>query len=183
MKYRYILSAIIPLLILASIGYAKELQVGETAPDFTLPYASQDTINFDGVSLSEFHGKQPVVLAFYPADWSPGCTTQMCTFHDNFTAFNDLNTAVFGISGDYVFSHKAWIDSMGFQFKLLSDHRHKVARMYNSYRPKMGMNKRTVFVIDKNGKISYINMEYTPGDPADFEALKQHLASLEPKTK
>lgn len=161
-----------------SIALAAPPKVGDPAPDFTLPFASQDTINFDGVTLSDYHGEYPVVLAFYPADWSPGCTTQMCNFRDNFSAFNAIDAEIFGISGDYVFSHKAWIDSMGFQFKLLSDHQHKVAQMYESYRPKLGMNKRTVFVVAPDGTISYIDMEYSPGDPADFDALQQHLSSL-----
>jgi len=178
MRNTHLLSVIVFVLIGTSFVFAQGVQVGDTAPDFRLPYASQDTINFDGITLSEFHGKQPVVLAFYPADWSPGCTTQMCTFRDNFFDFDTLDAEILGISGDYVFSHKAWIDSMGFQFKLLSDHQHKVAQMYNSYRPKHGMNKRTVFVVDTDGKISYKNMAYHPGDPGDFEALQEHIASL-----
>ncbi len=172
--------AVIITLIIGAAGTisAADLQVGENAPDFILPYASPDTINFDGIRLSQYQGKKYVVLAFYPADWSPGCTTQMCNFRDNFRALNQLDAEIIGVSGDYVFSHQAWIDHHGIQFKLASDHQHKVARMYNSYRPKIGMNKRTVFVIDKEGKISYINMEYSAGNPEDFEALQQHLVSL-----
>ncbi|MCF7805958.1 MAG: redoxin domain-containing protein [Candidatus Marinimicrobia bacterium] len=178
MKKRQLLYLGIALLVNTSLLFGKDLQVGDQAPDFTLPFATKDTINFDGINLSDFYGKQPVVIAFYPADWSSGCTTQMCTFRDNISAFNAIDAEVLGISGDYVFSHKAWIDSMGFQFKLLSDHKHKVAQMYNSYNPKRGFNKRTVYVVDEDGKISYINMEYSPGDPADFDELQQHLSSL-----
>jgi len=172
--------AIILTLIIGLTGAlsAAELEIGSDAPDFILPYASPDTINFDGLRLSQFQGKKYVVLAFYPADWSPGCTTQMCNFRDNFRALDELDAEIIGVSGDYVFSHQAWIEHHGIQFKLASDHQHKVARMYNSYRPKIGMNKRTVFVIDKQGKISYINMDYSAGNPQDFEALQQHLASL-----
>ncbi len=156
-----------------------ELEVGDMAPDFTLPYATQDTINFDGVTLSDFKGRANVVLAFYPADWSPGCTTQMCTIRDNFSDFNDLDAEVMGISGDYVFAHKAWIEEEGFQFRLISDHLHKVARMYKSYRPDIAMNKRTVYVIDKEGNISYINMNYEAGNQRHFNELTNHLNSLE----
>lgn len=157
---------------------ARNLSVGDEAPDFTLPYASPDTIDFDGVRLSDYQGKQNVILAFYPADWSPGCTTEMCNLRDNFTALSQLNAAILGISGDYVFSHKAWIEHHGIQFKLLSDHLHNVARMYQSYRPEMGMNKRTVYIIDKQGKIAYMNLNYTAGNQRDFQDLRSHLASL-----
>jgi len=178
---QYIKGTIIALIsigFLSSLIFADELQVGDMAPDFTLPYASADTINFDGITLSDLHGEQPVVLAFYPADWSSGCTTQLCNFRDNFQMFNQLNAAVLGISGDYVFSHKAWIEEEGFQFKLLSDHSHKVAKMYNSYRPKVGMNKRAVFVLNEEGKITYMNKNYKAGSREDFQALNEHLTSL-----
>jgi peroxiredoxin len=160
-----------------------ELEVGDIAPDFTLPHASQDTINFDGVTLSNFQGRSNVVLVFYAADWSPGCTTQMRTFRDNFSDFGELDAEVLAISGDYVFAHKAWIEAEGFQFKLVSDHLHKVARMYKSYRPDIAMNKRTVYVIDKEGNISYINQNYEPGNQRHFSALTDHLTSLEEESE
>ena len=179
MNKSYKLLGLILLLILA-VGSlpARDLKLGDDAPDFTLPFASPDTIDFDGVRLSDYYGKQNVVLAFYPADWSPGCTTEMCNLRDNFAELSQLNAAILGISGDYVFSHKAWIEHHGIQFKLLSDHLHKVARMYQSYRPTIGMNKRTVFIIDKEGKIAYINLNYTAGNQQDFRRLQEHLAAL-----
>ncbi len=177
--FRRVCAGVLLFLLFTVAGIASEPETGSIAPDFTLPYASADTINFDGITLSDFQGDKPVVLAFYPADWSPGCTTQLCTFRDNFHAFNDLNAEVLAISGDYVFSHKAWIEAEGFQFKLLSDHFHKVAKMYHSYRPNLGMNKRTVYIIDRQGKIHYKNMKYSPGDSTDFQALQQALSALE----
>lgn len=175
---RVALISLLMILFTFSDSIAGELNLGDPAPDFTLPYASQDTINFDGITLSDFQGERPVVLAFYPADWSPGCTTQLCNFRDNFHMFDNLNAEVLAISGDYVFAHKAWIQEEQFQFKLLSDHLHKVAKMYNSYRPKLGTNKRTVYIIDQAGTVRYKNMNYTPGDSSDFQALQDQLAGL-----
>ncbi len=157
---------------------SQTLKVGDKAPDFKLPYATKDTIVFAGIKLSDLIGRKNIVLAFYPADWSGGCTTQMCTFRDNFVALSNLDAEVLGISGDYVFSHREWAKSLNLPFKLLSDHKHEVAKLYNSYDENSGYNKRTVFVIDKRGNIAYINWKYDVRDPKHFEELQKALASL-----
>lgn len=157
---------------------SQPLKVGDKAPDFKLPYATKDTIVFSGIKLSDLIGKKNIVLAFYPADWSGGCTTQMCTFRDNFVELSKLDAEVLGISGDYVFSHREWAKSLNLPFKLLSDHKHEVAKLYNSYDENSGYNKRTVFVIDKRGNIAYINWKYDVRDPKHFEELQKALASL-----
>lgn len=157
---------------------SQSLKVGDKAIDFKLPYATKDTIAFNGISLSELIGKRNIVLAFYPADWSGGCTTEMCTFRDNFAELSKLDAEVLGISGDYVFSHHEWAKHLNLQFKLLSDHKHEVARLYNSYDEASGYNKRTIFVIDKNGKIVYINWRYNVRDQKHFEELQKVLQSL-----
>src|SRR5688500_11066930 len=85
-------------------------QVGQKAPDFKLPYATQEKAVFnpkEGMTLSEYRGKT-VVLAFYPADWSSGCTTELCTFRDTFKDLDRVGAVILGISGDYVFSHHEW---------------------------------------------------------------------------
>jgi len=166
------------LIVINSFVFGAGPEVGDEAPDFTLPYATADTINFDGVTLSDYFGKQPVILAFYPADFSPGCTTEMCNIRDNFAAFNNLNAAVLGISNDNVFAHQAWIKQEGFQFKLLTDNHYKVAKMYDSYNKKYGMHQRTVYVIDQDGKITYKNLKYKTGNAKDFSALKEAIAKL-----
>lgn len=168
------------MLVLLLVGGIKAAgpEAGDTAPDFTLPYASPDTINFDGVTLSDYFGKQPVVLAFYPADFSPGCTTELCNIRDNFASFNNFSAAVLGISNDGVFAHQAWIKDEGFQFKLLSDSHYKVAKMYGSYNDQYGMHQRTVYVINKDGKITYKNLQYKAGNADDFNALKAAVAKV-----
>lgn len=166
------------LLIVNSLAFGAGPNVGDEAPDFTLPYATADTVNYDGVTLSDYFGKQPVILAFYPADFSPGCTTELCNIRDNFAAFNDLNAAVLGISNDGPFAHQAWIKQEGFQFKLLTDNHYKVAKMYSSYNEKYGMHQRTVYVINQDGKITYKNLNYKAGNADDFNALKEAVAKL-----
>ena len=157
---------------------AESLKVGDRAINFSLPYATKDSIGIDEISLSSFIGKRNVILAFYPADWSGGCTKEMCSLRDNFTALSELNAEIFGISGDYIYSHHEWAKYHSLSFKLLSDHNHQVAQMYKSFNPESGYNKRTVYVIDKNGKIAYIDLMYRAGDPASFEKLKTALKHL-----
>lgn len=154
------------------------LLVGDSAPDFTLAYATKDTIVNNGFSLSSHLGKNLIVLAFYPANWSGGCTKEMCTMRDNFADLSTLGAEIYGISGDYVYSHREWAKSLDLQFALLSDHLHKVAQAYSSYNSETGFNKRTVYVIDQKGKIAYIDLNYSVRTPDSFNALKAALAKL-----
>ena len=153
------------------------LKVGDKAPDFTLPCATKDSITND-VKLSNLVGKNNIILAFYPADWSGGCTKEMCMMRDNFGALSELGATVYGISGDYVFSHREWAKYHNLQFALLSDHSHGVAKTYSSYNPDNGMNLRTVYVINKKGNIAYMDLAYKAGAPESFDKLKVALAAL-----
>ena len=155
-------------------------KVGEAAPDFKLPYATQEQIYFkpeERLSLSSMRGKN-VILAFYPADWSGGCTKEVCTLRDTFAELAKLNANVLAVSGDYVFSHHEWAKFHKLQFPLLSDHDHKVARAYGSYNEAVGFNNRTVFLIDKDGVVRYSNLEFKAGDANDYSRLKEELGKL-----
>jgi glutaredoxin-dependent peroxiredoxin len=155
-------------------------KVGEAAPDFKLPYATQEKLFMkpeEQMSLSSLRGKN-VILAFYPADWSGGCTTEVCTFRDTFMEFGKLNATVLGISGDYVFSHHEWAKHHKLQFPLLSDHDHRVAKAYDSYMEQYGFNKRTVYLIDKDGVVRYVNLAFKAGDKKDYDALRAELEKL-----
>ncbi len=165
----------------AELSFGEDLKVGDPAPAFTLSYATKDTIVNKGFSLASSLGKNFIVLAFYPADWSGGCTKEMCTMRDSFTELANLGTEVYGISGDYVHSHREWAKHLGLQFKLLSDHNHEVAKAYQSYHAETGYNKRTVFVIDKDGKIAYLDLEYKAGTMDSFNKLKSALSDLRRK--
>ena len=158
---------------------AASLSVGMKAPDFALPYATKDSVGFGELRLSSYAGKN-VVLAFYPADWSGGCTREVCSFRDNFAAISDLNAVVLGISGDYTYSHHEWAKALGLPFVLLSDHRHSVASMYYSFNEKTGYNRRTVYIVDAKGAIAYVDMEYSTRDGASFAKLQAALAKLQP---
>jgi peroxiredoxin len=155
-------------------------KVGDTAPDFSLPYATQEKIFFkpeEHITLASQRGKN-VILAFYPADWSGGCTKEVCTLRDTFAELSKLNATVLAVSGDYVFSHQEWAKHHNLQFPLLSDHDHKVAKLYGSYNEAAGFNNRTIFLIDKNGVVRYTNMQFKAGDANDYSKLKEELAKL-----
>jgi peroxiredoxin len=155
-------------------------KVGEAAPDFKLPYATLENIYLkpeEYMALSAMRGKN-VILAFYPADWSGGCTKEVCTLRDTFSELAKLNAMVLGVSGDYVFSHHEWAKFHKLQFPLLSDHDHKIARLYGSFNEAVGFNKRTVFLIDKEGVVRYSNLEFKAGDAADYNRLREELGKL-----
>ena len=160
------------LVAVAGFANAEEpLHVGDAARDFTVSYATKDTIINKGFTLSSRLGKNTLVLAFYPADWSGGCTKEMCMLRDNFLALGDLAAEVYGISGDYVYSHREWARHLDIPFPLLSDHDHAVARAYASYNEMTGYNRRAVYVIDKSGKITYIDLEYRVSSDDSFKKL------------
>ena len=154
------------------------LHIGDTAPDFSLPYATRDSVAGDDLKLSSFAGRRNVVLAFYPADWSGGCTKEVCTLRDNFTSLGALNAEVIGLSGDYIYSHHEWAKFHNLPFRLASDHDHAVAKRYASYNPATGHDRRTVFVVDRQGKIAYIDLTYSPRDSVSFGKLQLALRGL-----
>lgn len=174
MKLGLILFPLFLFLIHPASGQT-EMRVGDDAPEFALPYATRDSIARTPLKLSEYAGKRNVVLAFYPADWSGGCTKEVCTLRDEFGNLQSLNAEVLAISGDYVFSHHEWAKYHNLPFKLLSDHSHDVAKKYNSYNEKSGMNRRTVFVVDRTGTIVYVDLEYSVRDDGSFNKLKDAL--------
>jgi peroxiredoxin len=176
-------TTLLAVLFLAFAGFAAAdtaatPKVGDRAPGFVLPYATRDSVARDSLSLDALLGKRNVVLAFYPADWSGGCTREVCTLRDNFTALGALNADVVGISGDYVFSHYEWAKFHNLPFRLASDHRHDVAKEYGSYNDAYGFNRRTVFVIDRAGKIAYADLAYSVRDSVSFGKLQAALKGL-----
>jgi peroxiredoxin Q/BCP len=179
-----ILLALFTLALAAVAAYgqadtSKGLKVGDQAPDFTLPYATKDSVAEEPLKLSSLYGKGPIVLAFYPADWSGGCTKEVCTLRDNFTALAGLNAEILGVSGDYEYTHHEWAQHHNLPFRLVSDHRHQTAQAYSSYNDATGFNRRTVYVIDKSGKIAYIDPKYSVRDANSFDKLKAALGALQ----
>jgi peroxiredoxin len=172
------------LLFISTLIFADDetpmlLKIGSPAPDFSLPYATRDSIGCEKISISSLVGKSNIILAFYPADWSSGCTKEVCTMRDEWSSLSELNAEVLGISGDYVFSHYEWARHHDLPFKLLADHSHEVAKAYDSFNQISGYNKRTVYVIDKKGTIAYIDLMYSVQDMGSFNKLKKALAKLQ----
>lgn len=124
------------------------IAAGTRAPDFTLP-------NHQGkpVSLADFRGHK-VVLVFYPLDFSPICTNEMCAIRDDFSGFQEKGAKVFGISRDSVWTHKAFKEKEGMSHSLLADMKGDVARLYGAWNEVAGVAERLTVVIGKDGKIS-----------------------------
>lgn len=174
---------VITLLALALAGVATAARadspkVGDTAPGFSLLSATRDSIAWTPLTLQSMLGKDNVVIAFYPADWSGGCTKEVCSLRDNFAALGALNARVVGISGDYVFSHFEWAKHHELPFTLASDHKHEVAKAYGVYDEPSGHDRRTVFVVAPDGKIAYEDLAYSVRDDGSFDKLKAALAKL-----
>jgi peroxiredoxin len=154
---------------MASSGVAAP---GTTAPNFTLP-SGPDT----ALSLASFRGN-PVILAFYPADWSPVCGDQMALYNEILPEFEKFNSQLLGISVDGVWCHREFTSVRRLKFPLLADFEPKgaVARSYGVYRDKDGTTERALFVIDADGKIawSYVSpIEVNPGADGILEALEK----------
>jgi peroxiredoxin Q/BCP len=130
------------------------LEIGDVAPDFTLPGMRMVDGRFEHAeySLSARRGA-PVVLAFYPLDQSKVCTEQMCSYQDDFAGFEELGAEVWGISLQGVESHEAFARKNGLTFPLLADHRDGVGRAYGVA---LGsILRRSVFIIDGDGIIRW----------------------------
>jgi thioredoxin-dependent peroxiredoxin len=117
------------------------LEAGKKAPAFTLPDQDEQK-----VSLKDFAGN-PVVVYFYPADDTPGCTKEACQFNDNLRAFSRAGVAVLGISPDGAEKHRKFRSKYGLKFPLLSDPTHKVMEAYGAWGEKTMYGKKTVGVI------------------------------------
>ncbi len=148
---------------------AKELQKGDPAPDFTAA-ASDDT----QVHLKDLIGKAPIVLYFYPKDDTPGCTKEACGLRDNFAGFRKLNATIFGISYDSIESHKEFVKKYNLPFLLLSDKDKSIAKAYGA--DGMIFAKRMTFVIDREGKIAWLNRSVDPSKHS--EELEKVLSTL-----
>jgi peroxiredoxin len=155
----------------ASGTKASPLAPGTEAPDFTLFSTPDQT-----VSLNEFRGR-PVILAFYPADWSPVCGDQMSLYNEILPEFERFGAQLFGISVDGKWCHAAFRDARNLHFPLLADFEPKgdVAKAYNVYRAQDGVSERALFVIDEDGIIqwSYVSpIGVNPGADGILHALE-----------
>jgi peroxiredoxin len=148
----------------------KVLSAGGVAPDFTLRVTADQNL-----SLRDLAGR-PVVLAFYPADWSPVCGDQMSLYNEVLPEFRKHDAELLGISVDSVWCHEAFAEARKLHFPLLADFHPKgaVAKQYGAYRDSDGLCERALFVIDREGKIfwSYCSpIAINPGADGILDAL------------
>src|SRR5215469_6517316 len=156
----------------SGIGHNRILPSGSTAPDFSLLVTPNQTL-----SLRELLGR-PVILAFYPADWSPVCGDQMALYNEILPEFTTYNATLLGISVDGVWCHAAFAAARHLHFPLAADFEPKgdVARLYGVYREEDGTSERALFVIDQNGIIawSYLSpVAVNPGADGILQALEK----------
>ena len=147
------------------------LEPGTPAPDFTLHVTPDQKL-----SLGELRGR-PVILAFFPADWSPVCGDQMALYNEILPEFHKHKAELLGISVDGVWCHKAFAENRRLHFPLLADFEPKgeVAKSYRAYRDDDGFAERALFVIDAKGIISWSYcspVSINPGADGILEALE-----------
>ncbi|MGN8226521.1 redoxin domain-containing protein [Gracilimonas sp. BCB1] len=149
----------------------------ETAPDFTL----KNTRNED-VSLSDFKGERNVVLLFFPLAFSGVCTKELCSTRDNLKIYNSLDAEVLAISIDSFFTLKAFKEAHNLNFSLLSDFNKEVSAKYDSlydnYFGMKGVSKRSVFVIDKEGRVAHREILEDSGKMPNLSKVQEVLADL-----
>ena len=157
------------------------LRPGSRAPDFALN-ATPDQV----LRLSELRGR-PVILVFYPADWSPVCGDQVALYNEILPEFREYGAEILGISVDGVWCHAAFARDRNLHFPLLADFEPKggVARQYGAYREEDGTSERALFVLDGDGIIrwSYCSpVAVNPGADGILDALES-LAGKSPPTR
>ena len=156
---------------------SKILSAGTQAPDFELRSSPEKT-----TKLSALRG-HPVILAFYPADWSPVCGDEMALFNEVLSEFREHGAELLGISVDGVWCHAAYARDRNLRFPLLSDFEPKgaVSRAYGAYRTADGISERALFLVDSDGAIrwSYLSpIDVNPGADGILKALE----SLTPRS-
>lgn len=150
------------------------VEIGDPAPDFTLP-GIQGHERRD-YSLSELRGRK-VVLAFYPGDFTPGCTRQMCSYRDHFDGFAGVDAVVLGISPQDVDTHERWIEKRDLPFPLLADTQGVVVAAYGVGAPILGV-RRSIFLVDTAGIVRYKHVALIGATFRKADELAKELAAI-----
>jgi peroxiredoxin len=152
--------------------------IGSDAPDFTLLNNKREK-----VTLSEQRGKN-VVLAFFPASFTGVCEKELCTFRDSLALFNDLDATVYGIAVDAPFSNNAFAEKNQLNFPILSDYARQAVKAYGiahddfAGMPGYTAAKRSVFVVDKQGKIAYAWVADVPSQEPNYDDVQAAVRKL-----
>jgi peroxiredoxin len=157
------------------------IQVGADAPDFELPSSELDASGKPGkpIKLSDFRGKRNVVLAFYPLDFSPVCSSEHQCFREDLSALEGSGAQVLGVSVDSKWSHFAFAKQMGLKYPLLADFqpRGEIASRYGLYLPDKGFTARATVIVDKKGKVAWVK-EQDLAQARDDKAILEQLRAL-----
>jgi peroxiredoxin len=148
-------------------------EVGEKAPDFTLPSNSWE----NKVSLEEARREGTVVLFFYPGDWSSVCTDQMGQLQQEIGRFEEKGARVLGVSVDSPWSHRAWAEERGIEFPLLSDFGREAVEEYGVKR-EAGFPERAYFIIDQEGVVRAKKVEDSISDQPEVEEVLEDLEKV-----
>jgi thioredoxin-dependent peroxiredoxin len=153
-------------------------EVGRRAPDFSLPWANREGVGpvESPYQLASDRGRT-VVLAFYPRDFTKGCTAQMRTFGEQYDSLFGPEVTLVGISADSVTTHSRFAASLGLPFRLLSDPEQRVSKQYSS-KDSGGYNRRTVYVIGPDGRVKYRNMKFNALDPKAYSELHEAVKAV-----
>ena len=150
------------------------VQVGQKAPDFSLK-----TNKMKDFKLSEYQGKQNVVILFVPLAFTGGCTKEFCSVRDNINTLQNENTQVVGISVDSPFSLDAWATKESYNFPLLSDFNKEVSTAYGAIYENLlgfkGVAKRSAFVVDKKGVVQYAWISEDAGKLPELDPIRECL--------
>ena len=145
------------------------VKVGQAAPDFTARYLAPPDASGrrqgTPVTLSEFKGQKNVVRAFFPAAFSPGCTSEMAKYQETSGQFNSNNTVILGMSVDSPWANAAFAEKLGVRFNILSDARRDISRAYGVFDEQAAIARRTTFVIDRQGVVQKVFMAQEALDP------------------
>ena len=153
------------------------VSVGDIAPDFTAPKTDSDG-DIESFTLSEHLDEAPIVLAFFPAAFTGVCTTEMCTFRDQMANFDDVGATVYGISIDTPFTLSEFAEKNDLNFGLISDTNRNLIDAFDVEMDFADLGvysvaKRSVFVVDADGEVTYEWVSDDPGVEPDYDAVEK----------
>ncbi len=153
------------------------VEVGSQAPDFTLPsVGGESRKEVSSITLSAYRGKSNVLLAFYPADFTPVCTSEMQCFADDWTVFRTMGCEILGISTDPIEKHLQFTEQLKLDFPLLSDPQKQVTKLYDV--DSLLGTRRAYFIVDMDGMVRYKHVEVLPFFKRDNGDLLNALRDL-----
>lgn len=146
------------------------IEVGQPAPDFTLPNEDRENI-----TLSELRGS-PVVLVFYPLDFSGVCTAEHCQIRDDYSSWLDQGAKIFGISRDSIFTHKVFKEQEKLPYSLLADMKGEVAQQYGTWNADAAIAERLTVVVDREGNVAYTTKSGGIPEARDHSDVLAHIS-------